>query len=334
MNKSKKINLKETGITLVALVVTIIVLLILAGVTLTLALNNNGVLDRAQYASNTWANATKDETAMMGQMESDVDTLTAGFIEREDNPGGGSGGGSTGTALEWEIVTDNGAAGLTVGDVVRPTIAGVTTEQFYVIGIDGTENNQSVRLLARYCVNPLASVNKQNSEMGTLNSNNTYETFGALAFHSSQPYTNVYADSDTIKEKVEAYANWLSESLNLEDIEIAEGGNIVSGIKGRLMWGTYDYGEVQEVLAINTTGITGTTIVYGPEHARINYWLGTPNEYQYNYAYVVDSTGMTGAGGDLDNGVFYGEPVIWSECVDYCDYFGLRPVIKVLKSNF
>ena len=54
---SKK-NLQQAGITLLALVVTIIVLLILAGVTLTLALSNNGVMDRAQYASNTWANAT------------------------------------------------------------------------------------------------------------------------------------------------------------------------------------------------------------------------------------------------------------------------------------
>ena len=44
---------EERGITLVALVVTIIVLLILAGVTITLALGSNGVIGRAQEASNT-----------------------------------------------------------------------------------------------------------------------------------------------------------------------------------------------------------------------------------------------------------------------------------------
>ena len=37
---------KQKGITLVALVITIIVLLILAGVSISLALGNNGVLTR------------------------------------------------------------------------------------------------------------------------------------------------------------------------------------------------------------------------------------------------------------------------------------------------
>ena len=49
--KIKKVNLNEMGITLVALVVTIIVLLILAGVTISLVLGDNGVIGRAQYAS-------------------------------------------------------------------------------------------------------------------------------------------------------------------------------------------------------------------------------------------------------------------------------------------
>ena len=84
--RQKKQNLKEAGITLVALVVTIIVLLILAGVTLTLALSNNGVMDRAKYASNTWANATKKETAMFGELDQQIGDLS--------NFGGGSGGGS------------------------------------------------------------------------------------------------------------------------------------------------------------------------------------------------------------------------------------------------
>ena len=68
-------SIKEAGITLVALVVTIIVLLILAGVTISLVLNDNGVMDKAQYASNTWANATKDEKGMMQQVERDIDEL-------------------------------------------------------------------------------------------------------------------------------------------------------------------------------------------------------------------------------------------------------------------
>ena len=40
----------ERGITLVALVVTIVVLLILAGVTITYAFSNNGIFTKAQEA--------------------------------------------------------------------------------------------------------------------------------------------------------------------------------------------------------------------------------------------------------------------------------------------
>ena len=41
---------KEKGITLVALVVTIVVLLILAGVSLNLVIGNNGLIKKAQEA--------------------------------------------------------------------------------------------------------------------------------------------------------------------------------------------------------------------------------------------------------------------------------------------
>ena len=47
----KKQNLKEKGITLIALVVTIIILLILAGVTLNMALSRDGLFSRARNAT-------------------------------------------------------------------------------------------------------------------------------------------------------------------------------------------------------------------------------------------------------------------------------------------
>ena len=47
---TKLVNKKQKGITLIALVVTIVVLLILAGVSLNLILNNNGVISKAKQA--------------------------------------------------------------------------------------------------------------------------------------------------------------------------------------------------------------------------------------------------------------------------------------------
>ena len=47
----KKVHRKQTkGITLIALVVTIVVLLILAGVSINLVLGNNGIISKAKEA--------------------------------------------------------------------------------------------------------------------------------------------------------------------------------------------------------------------------------------------------------------------------------------------
>ena len=51
---------KQKGITLVALVVTIIVLIILAGVTLNIVLDNDGIINKAKQAVDDYENAQKE----------------------------------------------------------------------------------------------------------------------------------------------------------------------------------------------------------------------------------------------------------------------------------
>ena len=61
-----KINLKDTkGITLVALVVTIIILIILAGVSINLVIGNSGIIKNAQIAKKNAENAAWLEKAQM-----------------------------------------------------------------------------------------------------------------------------------------------------------------------------------------------------------------------------------------------------------------------------
>ena len=60
---------KERGITLVALVVTIIILLILAGVTLTLALGGTGIFPRAQNAADRYTDASQNEASLMNWVD-------------------------------------------------------------------------------------------------------------------------------------------------------------------------------------------------------------------------------------------------------------------------
>ena len=59
--QKRKVNIKEKGITLVALVVTIIIILILAGITINMIVGENGIIRSAQEAKNTWENAIADD---------------------------------------------------------------------------------------------------------------------------------------------------------------------------------------------------------------------------------------------------------------------------------
>ena len=64
MNKNIR-KVKESGITLIALVVTIIVLLILAGVTLSIAMDNGGLIGRARSAKTTYMQAEQNDLAAL-----------------------------------------------------------------------------------------------------------------------------------------------------------------------------------------------------------------------------------------------------------------------------
>ncbi len=72
MKESKKIK-NNNGITLIALVITIIVLLILAGVSIAMLIGENGILTQAQNASEKTSKAEEEEKIKMAVMGSSVD---------------------------------------------------------------------------------------------------------------------------------------------------------------------------------------------------------------------------------------------------------------------
>ena len=71
---------KERGITLVALVVTIIVLLILAGVAISLTIGQGGIFERTQNAANTWRNATSNELHAFNGFDSEYDSVYDRYV--------------------------------------------------------------------------------------------------------------------------------------------------------------------------------------------------------------------------------------------------------------
>ena len=88
----RKLKKQVKGITLIALVVTIIVLLILAGIALNLTIGQNGIFSRAQTAANTWRNAETNEQLAMGELEDWMD----GYM---NGNGGNQGGGDDTTTI-------------------------------------------------------------------------------------------------------------------------------------------------------------------------------------------------------------------------------------------
>ncbi len=82
--ETKRKNLKERGITLVALVVTIIILLILAGVTLNIALSENGLFQRAKGAAKRYENASENEAEILDNLDKTLAELNRPKIESSE----------------------------------------------------------------------------------------------------------------------------------------------------------------------------------------------------------------------------------------------------------
>ena len=129
MNNSKKVNGKSSrrvysrsdrAITLIALIVTIIVLLILAGVTISMAVNNQGIFNKAKTATMAYKNASENEQTGLD----DADKEIAKYMPKEGSEGG-SGSESSGGTSEKEnsgsSTSESSNASGTGGSVEKPT---------------------------------------------------------------------------------------------------------------------------------------------------------------------------------------------------------------------
>lgn len=97
-------NLKKTisehGVTIMALVITIIVLLILAGITIQMALDDNGIIKQAKNAKNTYESSREAEQVALGQASNSIQDAMNSTGEAGGSGGTGgsssSGGGTSG----------------------------------------------------------------------------------------------------------------------------------------------------------------------------------------------------------------------------------------------
>ena len=103
--KNKRNYLKENGITLIALVVTIVVLLILAGVSLNAIFSENGIIKRAQDAQNKMDQAAENDQKGINELSNWLDSKINGNSGGNTTGGNTTGGGDTPT--EKPLITDS-----------------------------------------------------------------------------------------------------------------------------------------------------------------------------------------------------------------------------------
>ena len=149
---------RQDGITLVALVITVIVLIILAGVTLSTLVGDNGIITKAQEAKQNMANAAAEEDKLIQNLLNEIKGIEAGEGEIEVPEG---------TIEFGEVTWSNGQAEIvilanTVGETLQYQVNGTEEGSWEAIGsgekITGLHHGDEVH--ARLWNGSIASVSK------------------------------------------------------------------------------------------------------------------------------------------------------------------------------
>ena len=291
----------EKGITLVALVITIIVLLILAGVTLSMVMGDSGIFGKANNAKEQTKLSNAEEIIKLAVLENkvksvsgDADALTneelKTEIEKKLTEQGYTVNGSTVTYygdktidienyLDKEKTTTYTA--YNVGDQV--TVGG---EKFYVIKAS-SESEEKVTLLAEKNIDTTTMVQSDSANTIAFSSTNYWKNIEGITY----PYN----------------LNGVETSVSTDVINIAKAYGTAKGGEGRLM-------TVEEVVALG-----GSMDAYSTESCpswinTANFWLGSAN----------NTRGVWRVDGGI--GSLYG--ISFRGDIDY----GVRPVIEISKS--
>ena len=258
----------EKGITLVALVITIIVLLILAGVTLSMVMGESGIFGKANSAKEKTQLSNAEEIIKLAVLENKVNSVSGDAsltndqlkeeIAKKLTEQGYTVSGSKVTYYEdktidiedylekestskitWTWADTDNSGTKNVGDVVTDS----TGEKFYIISTEGD----------KYAL--LAEKNIDTTTMAQSDSANP------IAFSSTDYWSS-------IEGIIYPYnLNNTATSANTDAIAIAKAYGTAKGGEGRLM--TYE--EANELKTTNSTMIYGTNTTAG----YLNSWLGS-----------------------------------------------------------
>ena len=200
---------EQTGITLVALVITVIVLIILAGITLDTLVGDNGIITKAQEAKQNMANAAAEEDKLIQNLLNEIKGIEAGGGEIEIPEG---------TIEFGEVTWSNGQAEVeilanTAGETLQYQINGTEEGSWEEIGsgekVIGLHHGDEVH--ARLWNGSTASVNKST----TIKDETEPEvkvTVGEVTSNSIEVTVEVTEEESGLVE-TETYQYYLGEAL-------------------------------------------------------------------------------------------------------------------------
>ena len=126
------LNEKERGITLIALVITIIILIILSAVAINAVIGENGLIQRAQGAAESYDEGEKSDTNVLDTLEGELDAIL-GIDSGAGNEGetGNEGGTSDTGEISYAVMnTTNNELVYYIGDAQELTISNAKVEAY------------------------------------------------------------------------------------------------------------------------------------------------------------------------------------------------------------
>lgn len=261
--KTLKKNIEEKGITLVALVVTIIILLILAGVTINMVLGQDGLIKKSKIAKEKYENSALEEQEEMNGATEIMNNLYSQYsTPSEDNV-------VKPVVKKGDVVIIKSNINMVaIGDTLKVSKDDLMDQEFYVIG----KENNNLTLLSKYNLNknPIEG----STTIFTQAPNKIYaET--SVAFSSSYYW---YVEGKLVSWQLDLNKKGTDEVL-LDDTDIAikraaDYGNYLTGNSGRLLT------EVEAKENLKTTlGANYEKIIWGQENGSkqnyLMYWIAT-----------------------------------------------------------
>ena len=316
------------------MVVTIIVLIILAGISINLILGDNGIITKAMDAKQAKEKAeliehlqlkiaTKETEKLQNTeriTQSEIEEILSeyGTVNKE----GETIKGLTPTDKDYEIPFEeiysgslgtNKPEGPTYTSYTRGQELTIGTETFYVLE-DSDESKETVILFAKYNLNEEATAqapNANDEDTGCVFSTSNYwseEDLNVTPKFNLNKYEAVIEDTGSAVYKAKSYATTVFPE-NIEDVE------------GRLL--TYEEAiALEEAIETDETGkiaemLWGQANTQGDANYLL-YWVGSVDVSDYVWIVFGDSEKMNSDRFEYDFG--------------YRDYSGVRPVIEVSKS--